>query len=63
MCTSCGCGGAHATHGDERNIVDADLKKVADASKNSLKGAAWNIERTFGTKNRARPWVDDAREP
>jgi len=33
MCMSCGCGEPHATHGDKRNIVYADLKKAADASK------------------------------
>jgi len=51
MCMSCGCGESHATHGDKRNIVNADLKKAADASKISLKDAVRNIEKTLRTKN------------
>jgi hypothetical protein len=35
----CGCGEPHESHGDERNIVYADLKKAADASKISVKEA------------------------
>ena len=31
----------------QRNIVDADLKKAADASKISLKDAVRNIEKTL----------------
>jgi hypothetical protein len=55
MCMSCGCGEPHATHGDERNIVYADLKKAADASKISLKDAVRNIEKTLRTKNPRSP--------
>ena len=51
MCMSCGCGESHATHGDKRNIVNADLQKAADASKISLKDAVRNIEKTLRTKN------------
>jgi hypothetical protein len=52
---SCGCGEPHATHGDERNIVDADLKKAADASKISLKDAVRNIEKTPRSENPHSP--------
>ena len=55
MCMSCGCGESHATHGDKRNIVNADLKKAADASKISLKDAVRNIEKTLRTKNPRSP--------
>ena len=55
MCMSCGCGEPHATHGDKRNIVYADLKKAADASKISLKDAVRNIEKTLRTKNPHSP--------
>jgi len=51
MCMSCGCGEPHATHGDKRNIVYADLKKAADASKISVKQAVQNVEKTLRTKN------------
>ena len=44
---SCGCGEPHATHGDKRNIVYADLKKAADVSKISVKEAVRNIEKTL----------------
>jgi hypothetical protein len=55
MCMSCGCGEPHATHGDKRNIVYADLKKAADASKISVKQAVQNIEKTLQTKNPRSP--------
>ena len=47
MCMTCGCGEPHATHGYKRNIVNADLKKAADAPKISLKDAVRNIEKTL----------------
>jgi hypothetical protein len=55
MCMSCGCGEPHATHGDKRNIVYADLKKAADVSKISVKQAVQNIEKTLQTKNPRSP--------
>jgi hypothetical protein len=45
MRMSFGCGGPHESHGDKRNIVYADLKKAADASKTSVKEAVRNIEK------------------
>ena len=50
MCMSCGCGETMETHGDKRNIVYADLKKAADASKIPVKEAVRNIEKTFRTE-------------
>jgi hypothetical protein len=44
---SCGCGEPHESHGDERNIIYADLKKAGDASKISVKEAVRNIEKTL----------------
>jgi hypothetical protein len=44
---SCGCGEPHATHGDERNIVDA--------SKISLRDAVRNIEKTPRSENPHSP--------
>jgi hypothetical protein len=55
MCMSCGCGEPHATHGDQRNIVYADLKKAADVSKISVKEAVQNIKKTLLTKNPRSP--------
>jgi hypothetical protein len=55
MCMSCGCGEPHETHGDKRNIVYADLKKAADASKISVKEAVQNIGRTLRTRNPRSP--------
>jgi hypothetical protein len=52
---SCGCGEPHETHGDKRNIVYADLKKAADASKISVKEAVQNIGRTLRTRNPRSP--------
>ena len=63
MCMSCGCGEPYTTHGDKRNIVNADLKKAADASQISLKDVVRNIEKKLRTKTLARPSVDDDREP
>jgi len=55
MCMSCGCGEPHESHGDERNIIYADLKKAGDASKISVKEAVRNIEKTLRTKNPRSP--------
>jgi hypothetical protein len=55
MCMSCGCGEPHETHGDKRNIVYADLKKAADASKISVKEAVQNVGKTLRTKNPRSP--------
>jgi hypothetical protein len=52
---SCGCGEPHEAHGDKRNIVYADLKKAADASKISVKDAVKNIGATLRTKNPRSP--------
>ncbi len=48
---SCGCGEPHENHGDKRNIVYADLKKAADASRTSVKETVQNIRQTLRTKN------------
>jgi hypothetical protein len=55
MCMSCGCGEPHDSHGDKRNIVYADLKKAADASKISVKDAVQNIGKTLRTRNPRSP--------
>jgi hypothetical protein len=55
MCMSCGCGEPHESHGDKRNIVYADLKKAADASKISVKEAVQNIGKTLRTRNPRSP--------
>jgi hypothetical protein len=55
MCVSCSCGEPHEAHGDTRNIVYADLKKAADASKISVKDAVENIGKTLRTKNPRSP--------
>ena len=53
---------APQSHGDKRNIVYADLKKAADASKISVKEAVQNIGKTLRTRNLGRPLADDAGE-
>jgi hypothetical protein len=55
MCMTCGCGEPHEAHGDTRNIVYADLKKAADASKISVKDAVENIGKTLRSKNPHSP--------
>ena len=59
MCMSCGCGEPHETHGDKRNIVYADLKKAADASKIPVKEAVANIEKTLRTEKPRSLVADD----
>jgi hypothetical protein len=56
---SCGCGEPHEPHGDERNIVYADLKKAADASKIPVKEAVRNIEKTLRTEKPRSLVADD----
>jgi prepilin-type processing-associated H-X9-DG protein len=55
MCMSCGCGEPHERHGDKRNIVYADVKNAADASKISVKDVTPNIETTLRNKNPRMP--------
>jgi hypothetical protein len=55
MCMSCGCGEPHERHGDDRNIVYADLKKAGDASRIPVKEAVRNIQKTLRTKNPRMP--------
>jgi hypothetical protein len=55
MCMSCGCGEPHESHGDERNITYADLKKAGEASKISVQKAVRNIEKTLRTKKPRSP--------
>jgi hypothetical protein len=52
---SCGCGEPHERHGDERNIVYADLKRAGEASKTSVKEAVRNIDKTLREKNPRMP--------
>jgi hypothetical protein len=43
MCLNCGCGELDERHGDDANIVRADLQRAADANGQSIEETARNM--------------------